>query len=69
LGAFKGIVHPKSVSLLTLNGCQWLMVAIDCHIWNKILWKSMATFNCLVTNILCLTEEKHIQVWNNLRMS
>ncbi len=41
-----------------------LMVAIDFHsMEKKILWKSMATVNCLVTNILqniffCVQQKK-----------
>ncbi len=40
------------------NVNQQLMVAIDFHNMKKILWKSMATSNCLIINIL-----QNIFVW------
>ncbi len=49
-----------------------LTVAIDFHSMDKILYKSMATINCLVTIILqntfcCVQQKKetHIWVWVN----
>ncbi len=37
-------------------------------VWKKILWKSIGTSNCIVTNILllCSAEKRNIQVWNSL---
>ncbi len=51
-----------------------LIVAIDFYSILSILWKSMATINCLVTNLLqniffCAQQKKETQVWNTLRVS
>ncbi len=36
-----------------------LMVPIDFHSMEKTVWKSMATVNCFITNILQKKKETH----------
>ncbi len=43
----------KNVGNQTVDGCHWLP-----YHFHSVLWKSMATINCLVTNILLLGLEQ-----------
>ncbi len=47
---FKGIVYPKNENSVIIY--KQVMVAIDFYNIFYILWKSMATINCLVPDIL-----------------